>query len=105
MDPVVKSLLTSVAGVAATALATFAVNHAWITAEQGQQLSAYLSSILLGAAASAAVAVIAWVHSRQNTQAAMIDAVNKAPNGVTVVPTTAAIAADIPPVNAPLKGT
>lgn len=105
MDPVVKSLLTSVVGIACSAIVGFAVNNAWITADQGVALQGYLSSIFVGAIALAGAGIVAWVHSRQNTQTAMIDAVNKAPNGVTVVPTTAAIAADIPPVNAPLKGT
>lgn len=99
MDQVTKSLLTSAAGILASSIVGFAVNKAWITADQGAALTSNLSAIFLGAGAAIAAGVIAWVHSRQVTQPAMIQAVNAANNGVKVVPSTS----PTPAVSGPLK--
>lgn len=99
MDPVLKSALTSVATAVVGAATAWAVTHGYLTKDQATSLTTYLvgsGSILIGAA-------LVWYKARQHTQAAMIKAVNSAPNGVTVVPTTAAKQAAIPPANGPLK--
>ena len=99
MDPQLKSVLTTIGAGGASAVAAWAVSKGLITASD----QAADANILLGAAGIVVTGLIAWYKARQHTPTAQIQAVRAADNGVTVVPTAAAVAAGIPSVSAPLK--
>jgi hypothetical protein len=96
MDPQLKSILTTVAGYAATGIAAWAASKGLIpSADQ----SSFANDIVMLAAGGVAAGV-AWYKTRSHTPTAQIAAVNDADNGVKVVPATAVVAA----VDHPLKG-
>jgi len=97
MDPVVKSLLTSVLKDALTGVGTVLVARGYLSADAESQFIDALVGIVLVAASQA----VSWWKSRQVTPTAAIQQVNKQDNGVKVVP------ADVPgtPVDAPQKET
>lgn len=96
MDPQLKSILTTVAGYAATGIAAWAASKGLIpSADQ----SSFANDIVL-LVAGAAAAGLAWYKARTHTPAAQIAAVNEADNGVKVVPSTAPVQS----VDRPLKG-
>lgn len=98
MDPQSKSLLTSlVLGVAGIATGYLA-SHNIIPAADVTTDTAIVGSFLTLAGGAA----IAWYKTHQVSQPAMIQAVNKADNGVKVVPDDAR-SAPIAAVNAPVK--
>lgn len=99
MDPQLKMVLTSMGGAVATAAATWAVSKGLISASD--QVNDANALVTLGSAAVGAALV--WYAHRQTSQTSMIQAVNKANNGVTAVPSADAKSAGIPPVNGPLK--
>lgn len=97
MDPQLQSVLTSVGMALAMSIAGYAASKGVISS--GDQSN--LANALVTVGGVIVTAVLGWLKTRQVSQKAMIQAVNKADNGVTVVPTTAASAAA--QVNAPLK--
>ena len=99
MNPQIQSMLTSFGMLAATSIATMAVTKGIIPGSD----QASFANDLVSVAGYALTAFLAWWKTRQVSQKSMIKAVNAADNGVSVVDTTAAKAASIPPVNAPLK--
>lgn len=99
MDPQLKSVLTSIGLAGATAITGWAVNKGYISASDQSADANYL----VGALGVIIVGLLGWYKARQHSQKAMIQTVNAAPNGVTVVPTTSAIAAGIPQANGPVK--
>jgi uncharacterized protein (UPF0333 family) len=99
MDPQLKSVLTSVGLGLASSVAAWAATKGFISSDQ----QSALASSLLTVAGAIVAAGFAWYKTRQVTQPAMIQAVNKADNGVTAVSSADAKAAGISPVNAPLK--
>jgi hypothetical protein len=96
MDPQIKSIATSVLLAGATALTTWMVAHGLLSADQ----QSAIAQDLVGVVSAGLGAAVVWWKSTQHTQTNMIQEVNKADNGVKVVPN--AVAAE--PVNAPLKG-
>jgi hypothetical protein len=95
MDPQIQSLLTSVGLAAATSVAAWAASKGFIST--GDQST--FATDLLGVVGGIVAAGLAYWKTRTVTQTAMIQAVNKADNGVKVVASTAAA----PQVSAPLK--
>ena len=96
MDPQLKSILTTVAGYAATGVAAWAASKGLIPSAD-QSSFANDTLMLVGGAVAAA---LAWYKTRAHTPTAQIAAVNEADNGVKVVPSTAPAQA----VDHPLKG-
>ena len=99
MDPQIKMVLTTMGGAVATAIATWAASHGMISA--GDQVNFANALVTVGSAA--VVGLLGWYAHHQTSQKSMIQAVNKADNGVTAVPTVAAKAAGIPAVSEPVK--
>ena len=99
MDPIMKSLLSSVVKDALTGAGTLLVAHGYLSADAESQFINSLVGIVLVAVSQG----LTWYKSRMLTETAVIAQVNKQDNGVTVVPTAAAAAAGVPTVNAPLK--
>ncbi len=98
IDPVLHSSLTSMGMVVASGAATWAVTKGIIPADQQGAFANYI--IAFGG--YALTAGLGWWKARRNTQESLIKSVNAAPNGVTVVATTDAVAAGIPPVEVPI---
>jgi hypothetical protein len=96
MDPQLKSILTTVAGYAATGIAAWAASKGLIPS--ADQSSFANDIVMIGAGAVAAG--LAWYKTRSHTPTAQIAAVNTANNGVKVVPATAMT----PAIDHPLKG-
>lgn len=86
-DQITGALRTILAGAGG-----YAVAKGWIDAGTATSIAGALAILIVGGWSWAA-------HSK----AAMIQSVNSADNGVTVVPTAAAISAGIPAANAPVK--
>ena len=96
MDPQLKSILTTIAGYAATGIAAWAASKGLIPS--GDQSTFANDIVTIGAGAVAAG--LAWYKTLSHTPTAQIAAVNQADNGVKVVPSTALASA----VDRPLKG-
>ena len=104
MDPQLQSVLTSVGMALAMSIAGYAASKGVISSGDQSNLANALvtvGGVIVTAGGVIVTGVLGWLKMRQVSQKAMIQAVNKADNGVTVVPTTAASAAA--QVNAPLK--
>ncbi len=82
MDPQLKSLMTSVLLAGATAFTTWAVAHGLASPDS----AAAIQNGLVALAGGLITAGIGWWKARAGSQKAMIQAVNKADNGVKVVP-------------------
>lgn len=95
MDPQVKSILTTIVGSIAAAVAASAATHGWINTSQ----TSAFSDIIVTIVGAAVTAGIGWYKARQSSQATMIQAINKADNGVKVV----AARESAPAVNGPIK--
>lgn len=95
MDPVLKSTLTSFATIGVGSALGWAVTQGYITKDQASTLTADI----IGGGSIAIAGALVWYKARQHTQAAMIQTVNAADNGVKVV----AAATVAPQVNGPLK--
>lgn len=95
MDPQTKSVLTSVAMTGAAALATWAVGHGFVSAQD----QTALVDILVTVAGAVATAGLGWYKARGQSPKALIQAVNAADNGVKVVDAKASA----PAVNEPKK--
>jgi len=95
MDPKTLSLLTTIVGYAATAVATYAANKGVIPGGDQTALANQITLLVSGGVAAA----IGFYKLQQHTPTAQIAAVNAADNGVKVV----AESAPAPQVNAPLK--
>lgn len=102
MDPVVKSVLTSIALSAAGSIVTWAVQGGFVAQDQAASLTTNLGAMIVGGVTAAIGAALVWYKARQHTQAAMIQAVNAAPNGVKVVADDAR-SAPIASVSGPVK--
>ena len=96
MDPQLKSILTTIAGYAATGIAAWAASKGLISSADQ---SSFANDIVVLAAGTVAAGV-AWYKARTHTPAAQIAAVNDADNGVKVVSSTAPVQS----VDHPLKG-
>lgn len=96
MDPQNKSMLTTIIGYAAVALAAWASGHGLIDA--GQQTA--LVNILVTVVGTVGAAGVAWWKQRNQSPKALIQAVNSADNGVKVVPVNSPGMV----VNEPIKG-
>lgn len=96
MDPQLKSILTSLLMTLTTGAATWLASKGLIATGDESVFATWLMSGIL----YAVTALIFWYKQRQQTQTALIQAVNHADNGVKVVPATAPVDA----VNQPLKG-
>lgn len=95
MDPQLKSILTTIGMTLATSVAAWAASKGIIpSADQS-----VIANDLVVAAGTVITAALGWYKARQATQTAMIQQVNKADNGVKVVPATA----PVDPVNAPIN--
>ena len=95
MDPQVKSFVSSVAMMVATAVAGWAASAGIVpTGDQS-----VLANQLALAASGLVMASLAWYKARQVSKAAVIAQVNSQDNGVKVVPASAPVDA----VNQPLK--
>jgi predicted phage tail protein len=95
MDPQLKSILTTIVGSVAAAVAASAATHGWINTSQ----TSAFTDILVTVAGALVTAGVGWYKARQNTQKAMIQNINAADNGVKVVSAEAPVQA----VNVPLK--
>lgn len=98
MDPILKSTITSVLTYGLGAAGAWAVAQGYITKDQAASLTTDIiggGSVLIGG-------LLVWYKARQHTQAAQIQAVNAADNGVKVVADDAR-AAPIATVSAPVK--
>ena len=96
MDPQLKSVLTTIAATLSASVAGAAATHGVIHSDQ----QAAFADIVTTVAGVAVTALIGWYKARQNSQSAMIQAVNAADNGVKVVPVNSTTT---PPVQEPLK--
>lgn len=96
MDPQLKSVLTSIGLAGATALASWFASKGLISSADQSTFANDMATIAAGAAAAA----LTWYKTRSHTPTAQIAAVNKADNGVKVVPSTSTVAQ----VDEPLKG-
>ena len=77
------------------------MDAAGVDAESGAAaIKAAFADIVTTVAGVAVTALIGWYKARQNSQSAMIQAVNAADNGVKVVPVNSTTT---PPVQEPLK--
>ncbi len=99
MNPQLQSMLTSVGMIAATSISAWAVSKGFIAGSD----QASFANDLVGVVGGMVVIALGAIKAKQVSQTSMIKAVNAADNGVSVVPTTAAAAAAIPAVSAPLK--
>jgi hypothetical protein len=94
MDPQIKSILTSVVMSIAMAATGWAVNQGVIpSADQS-----VIANDLVVAVGVVVTGLVGWYKARQQSQTALIKAVNTAPNGVKVV----AAVSTSPQVNAPI---
>ena len=82
MNPQLQSVLTSIGMTAATAATTWGVAHGLVPGAD----QASISNALVTLGLAVVTGLIGWWKARQNSQSAMIQAVNKADNGVKVVP-------------------
>ena len=96
MDPQLKSILTTIAGYAATGIAAWVASKGLIPSTDQASFANDITVLAAGVVA----AVLAWYKTRSHTPTAQIKAVNEADNGVKVVPATAVVQA----VDRPLKG-
>jgi len=99
LDPQLKSVITSVLMLGAGAIATWFAKSGIISANDIPAFTAWL----VAAMGTFGAFVILWWKARANSQAAMMKAINAAPNGASVVPEDAAAKAGIQPINAPVK--
>lgn len=95
MDPQIKSVLTSFALTGATFVATWAVGHGFVAAQD----QTALVDILVSVSGGVAWAFFVWFKARGQSPTALIQAVNAADNGVKVVDAKASA----PAVNEPKK--
>ena len=100
MDPQFKSLLSSVILGFATAIASWGVSKGVIPDGSQGAVASVIANDVMTFGAFGVAAVLAWYKTRSHTPTAQIVAVNKADNGVKVVPA----GADAAPVDQPLKG-
>lgn len=95
MDPQLKSILTSIALAAATAIAGWAASKGIIPTDDQSVLANQLVAVASGVVATG----LAWYKARMVSPAAAIQQVNAQANGVKVVPASS----PTPPVNAPVE--
>ena len=98
MDPQLKSILTTVAAMVATSIASWAAKSSLIPTGDQSVVANALVTVAFGAIAAG----IGWYKTRSHTPDAQIAAINDPPNGLKVVKNDAANAA-VPMVTAPLK--
>ena len=96
MNPQVQSVLTTIIGYMATALATWASTVGAISGSDTASFANIVTSIALWGFAAG----VAWYKQRAHSPTAQIAAVNDADNGAKVV----AESADAPRITAPIGG-
>jgi len=95
MDPQLKSLLTSVLLASFTSAAVWAANRGLIPSEDQSVIANDLVTFVLGGGA----AILTWYKAREHSPSKQIEAVNKAKNGVKVVPESS----PTPAISGPLE--